>query len=93
MKKSEFFYDLEEMEILENIENAKSVMNENDKEKYAKYATYTKSLRKKKPVTIRFNITDLAAIKAKAKELGINYQNLIQALVHNFATGKIKMDL
>ena len=48
---------------------------------------------KKKSVTIRFSIADLAAIKAKAKELNINYQNIIQALVHNFAIGKIKLDL
>ena len=34
-----------------------------------------------------------AALKAKAKELGIGYQNLIQALVHNYATGKIKLEL
>ncbi|BCD61800.1 hypothetical protein NitYY0826_C0663 [Nitratiruptor sp. YY08-26] len=93
MGKNDFFYNLEEMEILENIENAKSILKKEDREKYAKFAKYTKSLRKKKPVTIRFSITDLAAVKAKAKELGISYQNLIQALVHNFATGKIKIDL
>jgi len=93
MKKDEFLYDLEELEIIENIENAKSVLKSEDKEKYAKFAKYTKSLHAKKPVTIRFSITDLAAIKAKAKELGIGYQNLIQALVHQFANGKIKLEL
>ena len=93
MKKDEFLYDLEELEIIENIESAKSVLKSEDKEKYAKLAKYTKSLHTKKPVTIRFSVTDLAAIKAKAKELGIGYQNLIQALVHQFANGKIKLEL
>ncbi len=93
MKKDKILYDLEELEIIENIENAKSVLKSDDKEKYAKFAKHTKSLRTKKPVTIRFNVTDLAAIKAKAKELGIGYQNLIQALVHQFATDKIKLEL
>ena len=83
----------EELEILNTIEDTKSVFKSGDKEKYAQFAKYTKSLHKKKPVTIRFNIADLAAIKAKAKELNINYQNIIQALVHNFAIGKIKLDL
>ncbi len=93
MKKDKILYDLEEIEILENIDNAKSVLQQKDKEKYAQYARYTKSLHAKKPVTIRFSVTDLAAIKAKAKELNINYQNLIQALVHNYVSGKIKLDV
>ncbi len=84
---------MQELEIIENIENAKSVLKSEDKEKYAKFAKYTKSLHAKKPVTIRFSVMDLAAIKAKAKELGIGYQNLIQALVHQFVNGKIKLEL
>jgi len=92
MKKDEYLYDLEELEIIENIGNAKSVLKSEDKEKYAKFVKYTKSLHAKKPVTIYFSVTDLAAIKAKAKELGIGHQNLIQALVHQFVNGKIKLD-
>ena len=91
MKNEKFVYDPAEIEILEEIENAKS--SPFDKKRYADYAKYTKSLKEKKPTTIRFSVSDLAAIKAKAKELGIGYQNLIQALVHNYVTGKIKLDL
>ena len=93
MQKNDFIYDMEELEILSGIEDTKSVFKSGDKKKYAQFAKYTKTLHKKKPNTIRFNIADLAAIKAKAKEFNINYQNLIQALVHNFAIGKIKLDL
>ena len=43
--------------------------------------------------TIRFSVRDLAIIKAKAKEMGIGYQNLIQQLVHNYAHGKTKLEI
>ncbi len=94
MKKEDFIYDNEELEILENIDSAKSIgINSSDTENYANYANYTKSLKEKKQTTIRFSVSDLAIIKAKAKEVGIGYQNLIQLLVSNYAKGKIKLDL
>jgi predicted DNA binding CopG/RHH family protein len=60
---------------------------------YKNHALYTKSLHEKKQTIIRFSVSDLAIIKSKSKELGIGYQNLIQALVHNYATGKIKLNV
>jgi len=47
----------------------------------------------KKQTTIRFAVSDLAIIKARAKEMGIGYQNLIQTLVHNYAHDKTKLGL
>jgi predicted DNA binding CopG/RHH family protein len=35
----------------------------------------------------------LAFVKARAKEMGIGYQNLIQALVHNYVKGDIKLKI
>ena len=46
----------------------------------------------KRQTTIRFSVSDLAIVKAKAKDIGIGYQNLIQALVHNYAMGKVKLE-
>ena len=43
--------------------------------------------------TIGFSVQDLALIKVQAKEMGIGYQNLIQTLVHNYVTGKIKLGI
>jgi predicted DNA binding CopG/RHH family protein len=60
---------------------------------YGNYAKYTKELNKKKQTTIRFSVADLAIIKAKAKEKQINYQNLIQALVHSYAQNEIELKL
>lgn len=58
-----------------------------------KSASYTKSLQQKKQTTIRFSVSDLAVVKAKSQVMGIGYQNLIQMLVHNYATGKIKLEI
>ncbi len=68
-------------------------LSEDDRNYYAQAAKYTKSLQEKKQTTIRFSVQDLALIKAEAKELGIGYQNLIQTLVHNYVTGKIKLGI
>ncbi len=94
MKHSEIIYDTEELELIEEMENGKwkdEPLSQTEREHYAQAAKYTKSLQEKKQTTIRFSVQDLAAIKAKAKKLGIGYQNLIQALVHNYVNGKISI--
>jgi len=96
MKKDTIIYDNEELALLDEIERGewKDVpLSEEEKESYAKSATYTKSLNEKRQTTIRFSVRDLAIIKARAKELGIGYQNLIQALVHNYIEGKCELKL
>ena len=89
-------YDNEELELLDEIEKGEwidSPLTKEERESYAQSAKYTKSLQEKKQTTIRFSVQDLVLIKAQAKELGIGYQNLIQTLVHNYATGKIKLGI
>lgn len=89
-------YDNEELELLEEIENDEwksEKLSTQEIEKYKQSALYTKSLGEKKQTTIRFSTQDLAIIKAKSKEIGIGYQNLIQTLVHNYAIGKIKLEV
>ena len=88
--------DNEELKLLNAIESGDfidSPLSENEKIYYQNNAKYTKSLKKKKQTTIRFSISDLAIIKSKSKELGIGYQNLIQALVHDYAMGNIKINI
>ncbi|MDX2470975.1 MAG: CopG family antitoxin [SAR324 cluster bacterium] len=51
------------------------------------------SLKKKKTITFRVTENDLNAIKQKAANDGIPYQTLISALVHQYSTGKIKLNL
>ena len=84
----------EELELLNEL-NADNWLDEpltqDDIQSYQNHAKYTKALHEKKQTTIRFSVSDLAIVKARANELGIGYQNLIQALVHNYATDKIKL--
>ena len=96
MANKEIVYDNEELALLEEIEKGEWVerpLSKDESENYAQSAKYTKSLQEKKQTTIRFSVQDLAIVKAQAKELGIGYQNLIQSLVHSYATGKIKLGL
>lgn len=96
MKRDTIVYDNEELALLDEIERGEwqdVPLSEEEKESCAQNAAYTKSLNEKRQTTIRFAVSDLAIIKARAKELGIGYQNLIQALVHNYAQGKSELKL
>ena len=90
------FLDKDEMELIDEIEIGEwkdKALSKKEMKLYQDSAKYTKALQEKRQTTIRFSVSDLAIIKAKSKELGIGYQNLIQALVHNYATDKIKLSL
>ncbi|MEA3419671.1 MAG: hypothetical protein U9Q90_09780 [Campylobacterota bacterium] len=96
VKNNKFVYDQEELVLLDEISNSEWIdapLIKKESEAYAQSAAYTKSLQEKKQTTIRFAVSDLAIIKARAKEMGIGYQNLIQTLVHNYAHDKIKLGL
>ena len=94
--KNDIVLDNEELELLEELEADNFIdkpLDDKELKAYQNHARYTKSLNEKKQTTIRFSVSDLAVIKSKSKELGIGYQNLIQALVHNYAKGKIELNL
>jgi len=94
--KNNIILDDEELKILEDLQSDIYIDKELKKEdikNYQNYAKYTKSLQEKRQTTIRFSVSDLSIVKAKSKELGIGYQNLIQALVHNYAKGKITLTI
>ena len=94
--KNELAYDNEELDLLREMEGDEWIeapLSEEELDAYAQSAAYTKALNEKRQTTIRFSVRDLAIIKAKAKEMGIGYQNLIQQLVHNYAHGKTKLEM
>ena len=96
MKKDNVLYDEEELKLLQEIEKGvweSKPLSKEEKEHYAQSAAYTKSLQEKRQTTIRFSVNDLAIVKARAKEMGIGYQNLIQTLVHQYAHNKLKLEL
>ena len=52
-----------------------------------------KSLEVKKQISLKIRESDLFLIKKRAKEVSIPYQNIIQALLHKYATGQIKLEV
>jgi len=81
----DFIYlDQEENDLLCEIEAGDWIqkpLSTQERQTYQGHAKYTKALQEKRQ------------IKARSKEMGIGYQNLIQALVHNYAIGKIKLEV
>ena len=51
------------------------------------------SLEAKKQISLKIRESDLSIIKQKAKEVSIPYQNIIQALLHKYASGQIKLEI
>lgn len=84
----------EENEIIEYIENgdAKSVPNVEDE--ISRYTKIAKDCtKKKKAISLRLLESDLYLLKQKALNKGINYQNLIQSLIHQYLHDNIKVSL
>jgi len=50
-------------------------------------------LKQKKQISINMKQSDLDFLKQRANDIGISYQNIIQALVHNYTTGKLKLTI
>lgn len=69
-------------------------LDDAEKEKYAGYARYTLALEKKEArVNIRLKRSDLDTIRQKANKNGLPYQTLINTILHQYAKGKIKVEL
>ncbi len=87
-------YDHEELEILEAIESDKITSVDFDNEEIKKLSKETLAyLKQKKQISINMKQSDLDFIRQRANDIGISYQNIIQALVHNYATGKLKLTI
>lgn len=86
-------FDKEEMLILEALEKdelTKSV--EADEEIALARKAAKEYLSKSKNITIRLSVGDVTVIKNRAVETGIPYQTIISSLVHQYATGKIRLE-
>lgn len=46
---------------------------------------------KQKQISLKIANSDLEGVKARASEKGFKYQSVIKALIHQYATGKIKI--
>lgn len=87
-------YEREIMEAVENDEyEFKPVSKKEMKELQDAARRKLEELDVKKQISLKIRESDLQTIKKKAKEVSIPYQNIIQALVHKYATGQIKLEI
>ena len=87
-------YTQEEIEILDDIEagNYRSVENMKESLSLAKKAAKNTSA-KVKNINIRVTQADITKLKSKSIEVGIPYQTIVTALIHNYASGKLKLSI
>ncbi|WP_419776778.1 hypothetical protein [Malaciobacter marinus] len=81
-----------EQDILQSVENGEWKSKKNIDERLLELQSYVKH-QKKKAISIRVNENDIYELKKKALENGVPYQNLIQVLIHQFATNKIHLNM
>jgi len=87
-------YTSEELELLEAIENGDVEKVDFDTEAIKAIAKQTKRYnQEKQQISINLKKADLDIIKQRAKNIGISYQNIIQALVHNYSHNKINLQI
>ena len=83
----------DEKAIIEYVESNRAISIDNvedEKKRYTQIACAQMS--KKKAISIRLLESDLEHIKAMSLSQGLPYQTLISALIHQYATGKIKFE-
>jgi predicted DNA binding CopG/RHH family protein len=81
-----------ENELLESVESGEWISKGNVDERLKALQSYIKN-QNKKAISIRVNENDIYELKKKALENSIPYQNIIQMLIHQFATNKITLNV
>jgi len=81
-----------ETDILQSVENNEWQSRGNIDERMKELQSYVKN-QKKKAISIRVSENDIYELKKKALESGVPYQNIIQMLIHQFASNKIQISI
>ncbi len=84
--------DKYEADILQSVENGEWESRGNIDGRIKELQSYIKH-QKKKAISIRVSENDIYELKKKALESGVPYQNIIQMLIHQFASDKIKLSI
>ncbi len=85
---------VEEQEVVDYVEGGAAVSVDDldgEKSRYSQIAR--DQIGKKKTVSIRLLESDLERLKAQSVRQGLPYQVLISSLIHQYANGKIKLDV
>ncbi len=87
-------YTDEELQIIDSIENGKlkTVPYDNDKMKQMAKDTIQYN-KEKKRISLNIKKADLDMVKQRADAIGISYQDIVRALVHNYTTNKTALQL
>jgi len=86
------FADAEEAEIMRAVEGGEFTQGMPLSRAKKEWQTAARATLRKKPITIRIQEQDIAAIKALALERGIPYQTLVASILHRFARGTLRED-
>lgn len=86
------YLDEFEKDILESVENGEWKSKNNKDTRLKELQSYIKN-EKKKAISLRLIENDIYELKKKALENSIPYQNLLQILIHQFVTDKIKLSV
>ena len=81
-----------ETELLQSVENGEWQSRGNIDDRMKELQSFVKN-QKKKAISIRVGENDIYELKKKALESGVPYQNIIQMLIHQFASNKIKLSI
>ena len=84
--------DAYETDILQSVENGEWESRGNIDSRIKELQSYIKN-QKKKAISIRVGENDIYELKKKALESGVPYQNIIQMLIHQFASNKIQINI
>ena len=86
------YLDEFEKDILQTVESNEWKSKNNQEERLKELQSYIKN-EKKKAISLRLSENDIYELKKKALENSIPYQNLVQMLIHQFVSNKIKLDV
>lgn len=86
------YLDEFEKDILQSVESNEWKSKNNKDTRLKELQSYIKN-EKKKAISLRLSENDIYELKKKALENSIPYQNLVQMLIHQFVTNKIKLDV
>ena len=84
----------EEIAIIKYVESGRAISIDNVEKEKKRYTQIANSqMSKKKAISIRLLESDIERIKAKSLSQGLPYQTLISSLIHQYANGKIRLDV
>jgi len=81
-----------EIELLQSVENGEWQSRGDIDARMKELQSYVKN-QKKKAISIRVGENDIYELKKKALESGVPYQNIIQMLIHQFASNKLQLSV